>query len=245
MERPFIFCHMMTSVDGKIMGNYMDTPEGEKTGDVFYSLAFGAEAFYPMDAWICGRITTEDNFTFYRKPALDENAPAVPEGDYVVPARFDKYYVSLDPSGKVGWESDSVQYMDTSANVIELLTGKASNAYKAFLRRMNISYIIAGEERLDCHLAVKKLYELFGVRNLMLGGGGIINWSFIREGLCDELSVVVTPSADASTATQTLFMAKEGLTEEKPVGFSVIDAKVLSGDIIWLRYKVKDSAEKG
>ena len=27
MKRPFIFCHMATSVDGKIWGNFMDTPE--------------------------------------------------------------------------------------------------------------------------------------------------------------------------------------------------------------------------
>ena len=28
MNRPYVFCHMMTSLDGKIMGNYMETPEG-------------------------------------------------------------------------------------------------------------------------------------------------------------------------------------------------------------------------
>lgn len=28
MNRPYIFCHMMTSLDGKIMGQYMETPEG-------------------------------------------------------------------------------------------------------------------------------------------------------------------------------------------------------------------------
>lgn len=28
MDRPYIFCHMLTSLDGKIMGNYMTTPEG-------------------------------------------------------------------------------------------------------------------------------------------------------------------------------------------------------------------------
>ena len=26
MNRPYIFCHMMTSLDGKIMGKYMETP---------------------------------------------------------------------------------------------------------------------------------------------------------------------------------------------------------------------------
>ena len=29
MNRPYIFCHMLTSLDGKIMGNYMSTPEGD------------------------------------------------------------------------------------------------------------------------------------------------------------------------------------------------------------------------
>lgn len=36
MNRPYIFCHMMTSLDGKIMGSYMNTKEGENAGNVFY-----------------------------------------------------------------------------------------------------------------------------------------------------------------------------------------------------------------
>lgn len=36
MDRPYIFCHMMMSLDGKIMGSYMNTPEGAAAGDVFY-----------------------------------------------------------------------------------------------------------------------------------------------------------------------------------------------------------------
>ncbi len=41
MNRPYIFCHMLTSLDGKIMGNYMDLPQCEAAGDLFYDLAFG------------------------------------------------------------------------------------------------------------------------------------------------------------------------------------------------------------
>lgn len=36
MDRPYIFCHMMMSLDGKIMGSYMNIPEGAAAGDVFY-----------------------------------------------------------------------------------------------------------------------------------------------------------------------------------------------------------------
>lgn len=41
MERPYIFCHMLTALDGKIMGRYMDTPECATASDVFYDIAFG------------------------------------------------------------------------------------------------------------------------------------------------------------------------------------------------------------
>lgn len=43
MNRPYLFCHMMMSVDGKIMGNYMDTPACEKAGRSFDGIAFGKQ----------------------------------------------------------------------------------------------------------------------------------------------------------------------------------------------------------
>lgn len=105
MNRPYIFCHMMTSLDGKIMGSYMNTKEGENAGNVFYSISFGANPYYKHQGWLSGRVTTDDNFTFYEKPALDENAPVVPEGDFVANGNAGMYYVSVDPAGKLGWKS--------------------------------------------------------------------------------------------------------------------------------------------
>ena len=64
MDRPYIFCHMMTSLDGKIMGKYMETPEGEIAGTVFYNIAFGKDRHYKHQGWLSGRVTTDDNFTF-------------------------------------------------------------------------------------------------------------------------------------------------------------------------------------
>lgn len=47
---------MMTSLDGKIMGNYMETPEGSAAGDVFYNLSFGKNPFYKHPGWLSGRM---------------------------------------------------------------------------------------------------------------------------------------------------------------------------------------------
>lgn len=242
MNRPYIFCHMMTSLDGKIMGNYMETPEGAAAGDVFYNLSFGKNPYYKHQGWLSGRITTDDNFTFYEKPDLDENAAKVPEGDYIA-KKTDMYYVSIDSSGRLGWKSSTLTYIDTTAHVIEVLTEKATNAYKAFLRRLGISYIIAGSDSLDYEQTLSKLKEQFGIENLMLGGGAALNWSFIQAGMCDEVSVMIAAVADGSANTQTLFMTREGMSDDTPVAFKLQEAKVMDGDSIWLCYLVKNVKE--
>jgi len=238
MNRPYIFCHMMTSLDGKIMGKYMETPESEAAGDVFYNISFGKNPYYKHQGWLSGRVTTDDNFTFYKKPELNEQAAPVSEGDFVA-KQAPMYYVSVDPSSKLGWKDSTLTYIDTTAHVIEVLTEKASNAYKDFLRRLGISYIIAGAETLDYALAMEKLKELFGIETLMLGGGAALNWSFIQVGMCDEISVVIAPTANGSTKTQILFMARDGLSDDTPIGFSLLEAKALDGSSVWLRYKVR------
>lgn len=50
-------------------------------------------------------------------------------------------------------------------------------------------------------------------------------------------------AADGSANTQTLFMTREGLSNDTPVGFKLQKAKVMDGDSIWLRYFVKDGKE--
>lgn len=244
MNRPYIFCLMMTSIDGKIMGSYMDTPEGEIAGDVFYNLAFGKEPYYKHQGWMCGRITTDDNFTLYKIPALDENAPTVPEGDFVAKPHASMYYVSVDPSGKLAWENSEMTYIDTTAHIIEVLTEKTSNAYKAFLRKLGISYIIAGSDALDYAFAMEKLKTLFGIETLMLGGGGVLNWSFIQAGMCDELSVLITAAADGSSETPALFETRGGLASDQAVSFTLQSAEVKDGGSVWLRYLVNPTSKE-
>lgn len=239
MNRPYIFCHMMTSLDGKIMGNYMDTPEGEAAGKVFYNIAFGKTPYYKRQGWLSGRVTMDDNFTFYEKPELDENAPLVPDGDFVAQPDAEMYYVSIDPSGKLGWKSSVLTYQDTTAHVLEVLTEKAGNAYKAFLRKLGISYIIAGTDSLDYSLAMEKVKTLFGIETLMLGGGGVLNWSFIQAGMCDEVSIVMTAAADGSSETPSLFETRGGLASDSPVRFQLEHLEANDGGSVWLRYKVK------
>ena len=236
MDRPYIFCHMMTSLDGKIMGDYMETDEGEKAGEVFYDLAFGKTPYYHHQGWLSGRITTDDNFTFYELPELNKNAKKVPEGDHLIGTDENMYYVSVDPSGKLGWKNNYVQYVDTKARVVEILTKKATNEYLDFLRRKEIPYIISGEEKIDFAAVMAKLKKIYGIETLMLGGGAVLNWSFIETGMCDEVSIVIAASADGSTKTPSIFSAGE-YDKSGCQSFELSEVKKFE-NTIWLRYKV-------
>lgn len=240
VSRPFVFCHMMTSPDGKIIGNWMETPQASAAGEVFYDLAFGAAPHYQHQGWLSGRVTTDDNFTHHRTPVLDEGTAPVPKGDFVAVSGAEKYYVSIDPWGRLGWAAPELTYQTTTAHVIEVLTAKASNAYKAFLRDRGISYVIVGDEALDFELLLDKLKELFGVDALMLGGGGVLNWSFIQASLCDELSVVVAPVADGSSDVPALFETA-GRTSDTPRGFQLQSAETRAGGVVWLRYTIDNN----
>lgn len=93
------------------------------------------DVFYP--SFLC-------DFTFYEKPALDENAPEVPEGDFVA-KRSDMYYVSIDLSGKLGIsyitaEEDKLNYELLLSKLKELF-GIEVRARGGFTTTSNLSFI--------------------------------------------------------------------------------------------------------
>lgn len=241
MNGIYIICHMATALDGKITGPFM---ESEAAGIVNGEYERINKAYNP-DAWLCGRVTTDENFTFYRKPVLNDNTVLVPEGDYVAVNDASMYYVSVDTSGRLGWENNTLHYADRpAAHIIEVLSEHVDKAYRAFLRERKISYIIAGEKQLDCALAVKKLKQLFNINTLVLSGGGFINWSFLQADLIDELSIVLMPVADGENNTVTLFEKSDFLPEKSAVEFSLKDVEKTAGDGVWLRYSVKNKNEQ-
>ena len=63
----------------------------------------------------------------------------------------------------------------------------------------------------------------------MLGGGGVLNWSFIQAGMCDEVSVVIAPVADGSSKTPALFNAKDEWASDTPVAFELQSAEIKDG----------------
>lgn len=238
MKKPYIIIHTHTSIDGNI--DIMDLSEFEEASRQYQELSLGSQKEkLNIQGYLNGKNSTEDHVTFYKKPELNEDAPIVPEGDYIADSNTPMYYVSIDPKGELAFETNTFGYGGIDSHFIEVLTEQASNAYKDFLKRKQISYIIAGEESIDYNTMLDKLYRLFNIKRLMVGGGGTINWSFVQSGLVDEVSVILAPIANADPNGHRFFVAKEPYSSVKATSFQLNSVEELEHGTLWIRYSIK------
>ena len=95
----------------------------------------------------------------------------------------------------------------------------------------------AGEKQINCTLASEKLAELFDIKTLMVSGGGVINWAFLKEQIVDEVSIVVAPVTDGLPITNTIFENKSMADPSSMIGFNLKKVEIIEKDTLWLRYK--------
>ena len=230
MNRPHIICHMVTSIDGKVTGEFLFRPECEKATDIYYELnreynKNGANGF------ICGRVTMESSFTGGWYPDLTRYEPVESRDDFIPDNLSGFYAVSFDPKGKLGWKSNKIIDEDPGygdAQIIEVLTEQADSRYLAYLQSIEIPYIFADEKEIDVKTALEKLKTLMGINSILLEGGSIVNGYFQRADVIDELSLVVAPIV-ADAEDKPLFMDST-LSEFKLKEIKQYD------DVVWMNY---------
>lgn len=238
MNRPYVIIHTHTSIDGNL--DIMDLPEFREASRQYQELSLEPQKQQlDIQGYLNGKTSTEDNITFYKKPDVDENAATVPEGDYIADDNAPMYYLSIDPKGELAFEKNTYGYGDVPAHIVDVLTEQASNAYKDFLRKKKISYIIAGREQIDYDLMLEKFKNLFHIKRMMVGGGGTINWSFVQNGLVDEVSVILAPIANGDPNGHRFFVAKEPYSTIKETAFQLKSVEELEQGTLWIRYTVK------
>lgn len=236
MERPYVICHILSSLDGKINGSFMGTESVSVLGAAYGKCRIKMSA----DAWLYGTTTTKE-FTGFRSPDPEE-AGEVPEGDFIADDQAQLYYVSVDVDGEIGWESGTFHNKGREpAHVIEILTASTSAAYKFYLRKRGVSYIIAGEKELDCKMAMEKLYELFHIKKVLICGGGIVNYSFLQAGMIDELSLFLAPVTDGSSGAASLFAQLPSLAKGRTVEFVLKEMEKIGDGGLHLTYLAKNT----
>jgi 2,5-diamino-6-(ribosylamino)-4(3H)-pyrimidinone 5'-phosphate reductase len=227
--RPRVICHMAASLDGRIVVDaWPDTAAVRREYERVHES-------YNADGWICGRVTMEPFAKGLRseREVRRKYTGRKPRDDFSAPGEHESFAFAIDPSGRLAWESNDID----GDHVVAILSGRVSSEYLAFLRERGVSYILTGTSDVDLSLALKKIRGRFGVRALMLEGGGRINGGMLRDRLIDEVSVLVVPVADGGIGTPSLFdIDDEDFTPPRLL-LKAVERR--TSDILWLRYRVE------
>lgn len=232
-QRPRVICHMMSSVDGRIVTTgWPLSPEGSRQYEQLH-------ATYEPDAWMCGRVTMEQHFAAGARPDAEvaREHHGAERDDFVAPGEHESFAIALDARGKLVWDLGDID----GDHVVTVLTERVSDDYLTTLRERGVSYLLAGREDVDLPLALEKIGARLGVRTLMLEGGGGINGSFLRAGLIDEVSLLVALVVDGRVGTPSVFdVLGEDVT---PRRLRLEGVERRADDVLWLRYSVDVSSD--
>lgn len=222
--RPYIVCHMMSSLDGRI--NCAMTEQLGPDEPYYETMAsFGCKSM------LMGRVTMQMH---YAAPELYKAADPAPVGH---PEIFradgaESFLIAVDTMGMLTWDQNEFDGQKLLVVVSEL----CAREYLSYLKARNISYIACGKPNIDLRKVCEIFNENFGIKRLLLTGGGSINGAFLQEKLIDELSLIIGPGIDGRAGEASVF---DGLSaQDRKATLCRLDSvQKLQHDMVWLRYK--------
>lgn len=227
--KPYVICHMCTSLDGKIIGHRWGKLPGYKhESDLFETTA----ASFGIGAWLVGT-TTMDEFDGPRIK-LPRVKTQIPRRDFIANKQARRFGIGTDAKGVLRFRHNEVG----GDHVVLLVTDRVGNDYLAHLQAAGVSYLFCGKKEIDLPMALKKLRATFNLRKLMLQGGGKFNGAMLRAGLVDEISHITVPVADGGAGIQSMFDIPGKPPAKAAAKLRLVSHKILPGGAVWCRYKV-------
>ena len=194
--RPYIICHMLTSIDGKVTGKFLDDKKIEHLIDEYFKI----HSEFNANGFACGKNTFMEGFVKDNNVDLskfkDEKVNKNEDFVYEKISECKFFAVCFDRKGSINWKSntlkDDLPQYDNS-HIIQVMTENVKDEYLAYLKSIGVSYIICGKDDIDINNCLEKLRLKFGIKLLLLEGGSLINGSFNKAGVIDEISLVQVP----------------------------------------------------
>ncbi|MCC9620316.1 RibD family protein [Thalassospira sp. MA62] len=235
--RPFIVCHMITSLDGRLLPDRWTDPQGATINELIENHYDPVADTYEAAGWIVGRRTMEHYAAGTRETVTLGAAQS--RDIYRAVENLASVGIAFDPSGRLLWDGGDLD----GDHVIVVLSECVEDSHLEHLRAQGVSYVFAGADGMDLEGALEALNREFGLDKLLLEGGGKINGAFLKAGLIDEISTLVCPAIDGLAGVPAIYDF-DGEKDEQPakgVSLSLIDSKVLDGGVVWLRHKAHRS----
>jgi riboflavin biosynthesis pyrimidine reductase len=227
--KPYVICHMVTSIDGKILGGRWGKIPGPKgSADLFETTA----ASFGIGAWIVGTTTMKE---FSGRPQKLPRAPKdFSRADFIAKPNAKRLAIGADVKGVLRFQENEVE----GDHTVVVTTERVPDAYLLHLQNAGVSYLICGKREIDLPLALSKLARAFKLRKLMAQGGGKFNGSMLAAGLIDEISHITVPVADGGTGVSSFFDIPGDPPRKSAASLRLTSHRMLPGGITWNRYRV-------
>ena len=197
----------------------------------YFDLMLGPDrAFTGHRGWLSGRGTSDALLGGASEPQLPATFDPVPPGDFLARPDADMFYFAVDGSGKLAWDRDSIDYFDVNAHVVTL-TRAVPDAY----RRPRTGRVVPDRRSRSTQWPGRaRIGETFGSTTHLVVARP--HWSMIRQGLVDEISLVLMPTADAEPHVPVV--PRDRWCTAGPVEFAFRSVEALDDGSVWLRYDV-------
>lgn len=106
----------------------------------------------------------------------------------------------------------------------------------ARLEHGGVATISAGRERVDLRAALEALVERHGVRVVRVDSGGSLSGALAREGLLDEISVLLEPLLVGGTTPRPFLRGPDPIAEGDVLGLRLEAVEQFADGVVWLRY---------
>ena len=227
--RPYVICHMCTTIDGKILGDRWGKLPGRKdSATLFESTA----ASFGIGAWLVGT-TTMKEFAG-RNVKLPRAMKPFVHRDHIADKNAKRLAIGVDAKGVLRFQENEVD----GDHVVLLVTERVGDDYLAHLQSAGVSYLFCGKKEVDLRVALRKLGTHYHLRKLMLQGGGKFNGAMLRAGLIDEISHVIVPVADGGVGISSFFDIPGDPPPKAAATLRLLSHKQLPGSVTWSRYRV-------
>ena len=227
--KPYVICHMCTTIDGRILGERWGKLRGVKgSAELFETTA----ASFGIGAWLVGTTTMKEFAD--RNVTLKKAAQSIERTDYIADPKARRFAIGADAKGVLRYKHGDVN----GDHVVLLVSQQVSDDYLAHLRAAGVSYLFCGKDHVDVRIACRKIGSKLGLRKLLLEGGGAFNGAMLKAGLIDEISQVVVPVVDGGTGVASLFDIPGRAPRMAASQLRVIGQRKLPGGVNWFRYRM-------
>jgi 2,5-diamino-6-(ribosylamino)-4(3H)-pyrimidinone 5'-phosphate reductase len=221
---PRVIIHNMVSADGR-----MDwiTPD--------LGLYYEVAGRWQVDAILSGSETILAGLGDLEAPEQDKGSDPSHE-DSGTPRRG-PLMVIVDSRGRIRpWQL--LRNQPYWRDAIALVSLATPEPYLAHLEEEGVEFILAGEDQVDLQAALEALYSRHGVRTVRVDSGGTLNGVLLREGLVDEISLLVDPSLVGGTSPRSFFVAPDLKSPENLIDLRLTHIEQLRDGMVWLRYDI-------